>query len=102
MGKIGKSHSASTVVFMDRFADIPRSLPEARAKLRDGLGECASFILAAPCSALCSALCWVLGRARAAIEAMTAFIALHRGAIGLIGDLCGIAGFVLALVQLLF
>ena len=37
-----------------------------------------------------------------AIEAMTAFIALHRGAIGLIGDLCGIAGFVLALVQLLF
>ena len=98
MGKIGKSHSASTVVFMDRFADIPRSLPEARAKLR----ECASFILAAPCSALCSALCWVLGRARAAIEAMTAFIALHRGAIGLIGDLCGIAGFVLALVQLLF
>ncbi|MVN48741.1 hypothetical protein GO728_15345 [Eggerthella lenta] len=98
MGKVGKSHSASTVVFMDRFADIPRSLPEARAKLRGGLGECASFVFASPCSALC----WVLGRARAAIEAMTAFIALHRGAIGLIGDLCGIAGFVLALVQLLF
>lgn len=49
MGKTGRSHTASTVVFMDRFADIPRSLPEARAKLRGGLGECASSICAAPC-----------------------------------------------------
>lgn len=37
---------------MDRFAEIPRSAPEAAAKLRCGLAECALFMAGAPLSAL--------------------------------------------------
>lgn len=41
---------------MDGFACIPNSTPAARAKLREGLDDCVSFIASAPCLLFCRML----------------------------------------------